>query len=100
MKITQLLQKLKLDLAQANERKIREKGSENEKGDNYVTNSLFSDDKILALSKLKLSSNDKSNALPNIKLIFCMVESSVGKGENTGYQHFLLFQQCFGKTFT
>ena len=25
------------------------------------------------------------------------VESIVGKGENAGYQHFLLFQQCFEK---
>ena len=23
------------------------------------------------------------------------VENIVGKGENAGYQHFLLFQQCF-----
>ena len=26
-----------------------------------------------------------------------MVENIVGKGENTGYQHFLLFPQCFQK---
>ena len=26
---------------------------------------------------------------------FGMVESIVGKGENAGYQHFLLFPQCF-----
>ena len=25
------------------------------------------------------------------------VENNVGKGENTGYQHFLLFPQCFPK---
>ena len=25
------------------------------------------------------------------------VENIVGKGENAGYQHFLLFQQCFQK---
>ena len=25
------------------------------------------------------------------------VENSVGKGENAGYQHFLLFPQCFQK---
>ena len=24
-------------------------------------------------------------------------ENGVGKGENAGYQHFLLFQQCFQK---
>ena len=26
------------------------------------------------------------------------VENSVGKGENAGYQHFLLFPHCFQKT--
>ena len=25
------------------------------------------------------------------------VENTVGKGENAGYQHFLLFPQCFQK---
>ena len=25
------------------------------------------------------------------------VENNVGKGENAGYQHFLLFQHCFQK---
>ena len=27
--------------------------------------------------------------------LFDRVENIVGKGENTGYQHFLLFPQCF-----
>ena len=27
------------------------------------------------------------------------VENIIGKGENAGYQHFLLFQQCFSKAF-
>ena len=29
-----------------------------------------------------------------------MVENIVGKGENAGYQHFLLFPQCFQKSFS
>ena len=29
--------------------------------------------------------------------IFDRVENTVGKGENAGYQHFLLFPQCFQK---
>ena len=29
--------------------------------------------------------------------VFDRVENIVGKGENVGYQHFLLFQQCFEK---
>ena len=33
------------------------------------------------------------------KFKFCLgsVENIVGKGENAGYQHFLLFLQCFQK---
>ena len=29
--------------------------------------------------------------------VFDRVENIVGKGENAGYKHFLLFQQCFLK---
>ena len=29
--------------------------------------------------------------------VFDTVENNVGKGENAGYQHFLLFPQCFDK---
>ena len=29
--------------------------------------------------------------------IFDRIENIVGKGENAGYQHFLLFPQCFQK---
>ena len=29
--------------------------------------------------------------------VFDSVENIVGKGENAGYQHFLLFPQCFEK---
>ena len=29
--------------------------------------------------------------------VFDRVENTVGKGENAGYQHFLLFPQCFQK---
>ena len=29
--------------------------------------------------------------------LFNTVENTVGKGENAGYQHFLLFPQCFPK---
>ena len=32
-----------------------------------------------------------------IKFVFDRVEGIVGKGENAGYRHFLLFQQCFQK---
>ena len=29
--------------------------------------------------------------------VFDWVETIMGKGENAGYQHFLLFQKCFQK---
>ena len=29
--------------------------------------------------------------------VFDTVENIVGKGENAGYQHFLLFSECFHK---
>ena len=32
-----------------------------------------------------------------LKCILGRVENIVGKGENAGYQHFLLFPQCFQK---
>ena len=31
--------------------------------------------------------------------VFDRVENIVGKGQNAGYQHFLLFPQCFAKAF-
>ena len=31
--------------------------------------------------------------------VFDRVENIVGKGENAGHQHFLLFPQCFEKAF-
>ena len=40
--------------------------------------------------KLKLVSE-------KLKLVSGRVENIVGKGENAGYQHFLLFPQCFKK---
>ena len=45
--------------------------------------------------KLKALADDKIDV--NEKLIFLMgkVENIVGKGENVGYKHFLLFLQCF-----
>ena len=43
------------------------------------------------------------NSLPNDKILdvtkFKAEYNTLGKGENAGYQHFLLFQQCFPKPF-
>ena len=54
-------------------------------------------DKILAWSKLIAFADNMLNvALMTISL-FDRIENTVGKGENAGYQHFLLFPQCFPK---
>ena len=39
------------------------------------------------------------NINPYCKFVFHIFENIVGEGENTGYQHFLLFQQGFQKDF-
>ena len=39
----------------------------------------------------------QNNATKKFKLRFQRVENIVGKGENAGYQHFLLFPQYFPK---
>ena len=54
----------------------------------------------LVLPKLKAFEDDKSNVTQNIKVMFHMIKNIVGKEENAGYQHFLLFPQCFQKAFS
>ena len=55
--------------------------------------------KILDLSKLKANADDKIlvNVIEKLKPDFRRVENVVGIRENVGYQHFLLFLQCFQK---
>ena len=43
----------------------------------------------------KQYADDEINVTQNLKFVFERVENMVGKGENAGYQHFLLFPQCF-----
>ena len=59
---------------------------------NSLPNDKFSD-----WSKLKAFADDKLNLTEKLKLELERVENIVGKGENAGYQHFLLFPQCFQK---
>ena len=47
--------------------------------------------------KLQAFADDKSNVTQNLKFVLGRVENIVGKGENAGYQHFLLILQCFQK---
>ena len=49
--------------------------------------------------KLIAFADDQVNVTKKLKHVLERVENIVGKGENAGYQHFLLFQQCFQKDF-
>ena len=53
-------------------------------------------DKILDKSNLK-DCRWQNNVTPVTNFVLRRVENIVGKGENAGYQHFLLFPQCFQK---
>ena len=50
-------------------------------------------DKIFDWSKLKAVADNKINSNKKSELVLGRVEPMVGKGEDAGYQHFLLFQQ-------
>ena len=56
----------------------------------YMFNSLPKN-KILDLSKFKGFAGGKINVDEILKFILGRVENIVGKGENAGYKHFLLF---------
>ena len=55
--------------------------------------------KIFDCSKLKAFPDDKLNLAEKLKFVFGRIENIMGKGENAGYQHFLLFLQCLPKAF-
>ena len=57
-------------------------------------------DQILHEPKLKAFADDKSDVTQNIKVVFQRIKNIVGKEENAGYQHSLLFPQCFHKPFS
>ena len=54
---------------------------------------------FLDWSKLKAFEDDKINVNGKLKFVHGWVENIVGKGENAGHQHFLLFPQCFQEGF-
>ena len=56
------------------------------------------DNEMLDWTKLKAFADGKSNVAKLMNFLLDRVENIVGKGENAGYKHFLLFQQCFQKT--
>ena len=51
----------------------------------------------LHLIRRKFTKEDQ-NVFQMMVFVYEKVENIVEKGENAGYQHFLLFQQCFLKT--
>ena len=58
---------------------------------------LFTNDKILDYFKLKAFADNKLNVAKMMISPCDRAENIVKKGQNTGYQHFLLFPQCFQK---
>ena len=63
----------------------------------YYANSL-PNNTIFNWSKLKAFADDKEKKKKKkLKFALGRVENIVGKGENAGYKHFLLFLQCFQK---
>ena len=49
------------------------------------------------MSKFKASAEDKFGVAEIMEFVFEWVKNIVGKGENAGHQHFLLFLQCSQK---
>ena len=71
---------------------VRER--EREEGREILFNPL-ANDKILDRSKFRALADDKINVTQKFKFVSSRVENIMGKEEHAGYQHFLLFPQCF-----
>ena len=50
---------------------------------------------FLDRSKFRAFADDKINVIQKLKFVLRREENIMGKGENAGNQHFLLFPQCF-----
>ena len=50
---------------------------------------------LLEFSNFKIFPYDKSNSVKEIIFVLERVQNIMGKEENAGYKHFLLFPQCF-----
>ena len=55
-------------------------------------------DNFLDQSNFKAFADDILNVVQNMICVPDRVANIVGKEENAGYQHFLLFPQCFQKS--
>ena len=62
--------------------------------DLFVINPLPNDN-FLDMTKLKAFADDKLEVAKMTISLCGRLENTVGKEENAGYQHFLLFPQCF-----
>ena len=60
----------------------------------------FPNENILDFWKLKKFADDNFKFDENGRNVSKWVENTVGKGEIAHYEQFLLFQQCFQKTYT
>ena len=58
------------------------------------------DDKMLALSNFTAFADNNFKVAAMVQFLFDRVENIVVKGENAGYQHFLLLPICFQKAFS
>ena len=63
----------------------------------HVTLSTLPNNSFVDWTKFKAFADKILNAAKIMISVFDGVENIVGKGENAGYQHFLLFLQCFQK---
>ena len=52
---------------------------------------------IFRLAKLRAFADDKIKVTRKMKFVLEIAENIVGKEDNAGYQHFLLFSQYFQK---
>ena len=53
--------------------------------------------KMIDWFKFKVFADDNLNVTEMAIFVSTSIENIVGKRENAGYQHFLLFPQCFQK---
>ena len=61
--------------------------------------SLVHQNAVLCGNGSKAFADDKIKVPKLTIFVFDRVENTLGKGENAGYQHFLLFPQCFQRDF-
>ena len=52
---------------------------------------------VFGLNQIESNCRRQNKCWSNYDFYLDGVENNVGKGENVGYQHFLLFPQCFQK---